>query len=65
METIITPFTINDEKETISNIMMATGGKAIMSQREGVESLGWSDDVDRTMREISEESMMDTFEPTI
>lgn len=65
VETIITPFTITDEKDTITNIMTATGGKPIMSQREGIENLGWSDDVDRTMQQIADESMSDTMEPTI
>jgi hypothetical protein len=64
VETVITPFIINDDKETITNIMSATGGKAIVSQREGIEMLGWSDNVDETMRQIQEESSLDVFEPT-
>jgi hypothetical protein len=55
VETVITPFTINDDKETIANIMTATGGKAIMSQREGIENLSWSSDPEKTLREIKEE----------
>ena len=65
VESVITPFAINDEKETIENIMAATGGKAIASQREGVEALGWSEDVDETMRQIQEESKLDAFETTV
>lgn len=65
VETVITPFTITDEKETISNLMTATGGKPIISQREGVETLGWSDDVDRTMKQLAEEKSMDVFETAI
>jgi hypothetical protein len=61
VETVITPFTINDDKELITNIMTATGGKAIMSQREGIENLGWSADVDETMRQIQEESSFDAL----
>jgi len=61
VETQITPFTITDDKDTIMTIMTATGGKAIMSQREGVENLGWSDDVDKTMEELAKESMSETF----
>lgn len=61
VETEITPFTITDDKDTISNIMMATGGRAIMSQREGVQNLGWSDDAEETMRQIAEESVSDVF----
>jgi hypothetical protein len=65
VETIITPFNITDDKDTITNIMTATGGKAVMSQREGVENLGWSDDVDKTMKQMAEESIGDVFEPTM
>lgn len=61
VEMEITPFTITDDKDTITTIMTATGGKAIMSQREGVETLGWSNDVDETMRQIAEESKTDVF----
>jgi hypothetical protein len=65
VESIITPFTINDDKEVITNIMTATAGKAIMSQREGIENLGWSMDVDETMRQINEENEVDVMEQTI
>jgi hypothetical protein len=65
VESIITPFTINDDKEVITNIMTATAGKAIMSQREGIENLGWSDDVDETMRQINEENEVDVMEQTL
>jgi hypothetical protein len=65
VETLITPFVINDDKEVISNLMLATGGKAIMSQREGIENLGWSSDVDETMRQIQEESQSNGFEQII
>ena len=61
VENIITPFSINDDKDTISNLVTATGGKAIMSQREGVEMLGWSKDVDKTMEQLASESTQDLF----
>lgn len=51
----ITPFSITDDKDTIANLVTATGGKPVMSQREAVEMLGWSDDVDNTLKEIQEE----------
>lgn len=65
VETQVSPFTITDEKDTITNLMTANGGKAIISQREAIEMLGWSDDVDRTMQEIAEEREADVFEPTL
>ncbi|MDR0711131.1 MAG: phage portal protein, partial [Prevotellaceae bacterium] len=64
VETVITPFTINDDKETITNIMTATGSKPVMSQREGVALLGWSNNVDETIKQIREESKLDLMEPT-
>jgi hypothetical protein len=63
-ETVITPFTITDDKDTISNIMAATGGKPIASQREGVERLGWSKNFDKTMGELQQQGEADLFEPT-
>lgn len=61
VENIITPFSITDDKDTISNLVTATGGKAIMSQREAVENLGWSKDVDKTMEELKAEQTQDVF----
>ena len=55
VETQITPFTINDDKDTINNLMAANGGKAIMSQRESIEIYGRSDDVEQTLKEIAEQ----------
>ena len=64
VKTIITPFTITDEKDTITNLVTANGGKPIMSQRESIEEYGHSSDVDKTLQEINEESMQDSFNLT-
>ncbi len=64
VETQITPFTITDEKDTIDNLMNANGGAPIISQREAIEQLGWSDDVDKTMEEIAKQQMNDAFDLT-
>lgn len=64
VETLITPFAITDEKDTINNLMAANGGKALMSQRESIEMYGHSDDVDKTLREIAEGDKIDAFEMT-
>ena len=61
VENKITAFTISDEKDTISNLLSANGGKPIMSQRESIEEYGHSTDVDKTMQEIAEEDMQDNF----
>lgn len=65
VETVITPFTIRDDKEEAETIMTMTGGKAVMSQREGVQTLGKSSDVDETMRQLSEEATVNLMEPTL
>ena len=59
VEVEIVPFTINDERERIDNIIAATGGKAIASQKEGVQMLGWSVDVGETLVEIQNDEKMD------
>lgn len=64
IEMLITPFTITDEKDTINNLITANGGEPIMSQRESIELYGHSDDVDKTMQEIAEQNMRDSFELT-
>ena len=64
VENVITPFTITEEKDTISNLMLANGNKPIMSQRESIEEYGHSDDVDATLEEIKQESALDAFELT-
>lgn len=62
----ITPFTINDEGETIGNLSAATGGKAIMSQRTAIENLGYVDDTEEELMRINEESEVNLFNtPTI
>lgn len=65
VDNIITPFTITDEKDTITNLTTANGGKPIMSQRESIEEYGHSSDVDQTLREIAEEEMLSSLEPTL
>ena len=64
VENVITAFTITEEKDTISNLMMANGNKPIMSQREAIEEFGHSDDVDATLAEIQQDSQLDAFSLT-
>lgn len=65
VETEITPFSINDESETIANLVTATGGKAILSQKEAIETLGWSNDSEETMKQIAEETALANAELSI
>lgn len=62
VESVITAYTITDEKDTINNLLAANGNKPIMSQRESIEEFGYSDDADRTLREIAEEKKIDVIE---
>ena len=63
VDTVITPFTITDESDTISNLIAANGGEPIMSQRESIERFGQSDDVDKTIAEILSQKQVDIFQP--
>lgn len=63
VEHVITPFTITDEKDTITNLITANGGEPIISQRESIEMFGHSDDVDRTLKEIQEQKAVDIMQP--
>lgn len=65
IETVVTPFAITDDKDTVDLLMSATGGKAIVPRKEAVEALGWSEDVQETMRLLQEEEMGDVTEPTM
>jgi hypothetical protein len=65
IENIITPYSITDEKDTINNLVLANGNKPLISQRESIEMLGWSDDVTKTMQEMDTENTKSLFEPTI
>lgn len=64
IDTIITPYAITEEKDTIANIMTATGGKPIVSQIEGIKQLGWSEDPQKTLTQIQEEDRASITEPT-
>ncbi len=61
VETRITAYSINDNKETVDTLMTANGNRPIMSQRESIEEFGHSDDVDATLREIADDSKADVF----
>ncbi len=54
VETIITPYSLADEREQIERLLMANGNRPLVSQRESIEMLGWSDDVSETMRQIAQ-----------
>ncbi|HBJ76808.1 MAG TPA: hypothetical protein DDY68_03015 [Porphyromonadaceae bacterium] len=62
VEIEISPFSINDEKDTITNLMNANGGKPLLSHRESIEYFGWSNDVNKTLMEIEEDEKRDEFE---
>lgn len=62
-DTVITPFTITDEKDTITNLITANGGEPIISQRESIEMYGHSDDVDKTLQEIQAQKAVDIMQP--
>ena len=63
VDIVITPFTITDEKDTITNLITANGGEPIISQRESIEMYGHSDDVDKTLQEIQAQKTVDIMQP--
>ena len=63
VDMVITPFTITDEKDTITNLITANGGEPIISQRESIEMYGHSDDVDKTLQEIQAQKAVDIMQP--
>ena len=66
VEVVITPYQIKDEGEKINNLMNATGGKAIMSQKTAVQYLGYADNVEEELEQIRSESEVHLFEePTV
>lgn len=54
-EHVITPFVQNDENAKLNMYQKACGGKAVMSQKEAIEMLGISANVDETLAEIQKE----------
>ena len=58
VESVITPYTMDDERDTLSNIALAVNNR-LMSRKEGIQMLGWSKDVDKTYGEIMEEAEED------
>lgn len=62
VEQEVSAFVITEEKDTITNLMTANGGKPIMSQRESIEAYGKSKDVNKTLEEIARQEVQDVFE---
>jgi hypothetical protein len=61
VENEITAFTINDQKELIENLLAANGNTAMVSQRESIEMLGWSNDPDKTINDINNQNKLEEF----
>ena len=61
VENEITPYMIGDDKETIDNLLAANGNQPLISQRESIEYLGWSNDADKTLRDIQEQSKVEDW----
>lgn len=61
IENTIHPYTIDDEKDRIDRYTSATGGKAIMSQREAIERSGLSRNPSQTLEEIRADEAHDVF----
>lgn len=65
VEHLITPYQINDDRETINNLTSATAGR-IMSRRTAIQQLGWVRDVEEELAQIQKEELNEDFnEPTL
>lgn len=60
----IVPFTVRSKSDEIKNVSLATGGKAVMSQLEGIQEAGYSKDPAATLEQIKTEEMQDGFNLT-
>jgi hypothetical protein len=65
VENVITPFTIDDEKERAEILATATGNKAYLSQEEAVRKFGAVDNVDDEMKRLKDENTVDIMEPAV
>ena len=60
----IQPYEISDERDTIQNLSQAKSA-GLVSQREAIAYLGWSDDPDKTLVEIRDEASFVAGEQTL
>jgi len=52
----IPPFKINDEREQVETLMIANGGKPLVTHRASIELLGWEADAEEAVKEIEEQT---------
>lgn len=57
----MTPYTIDNRKEEVEILLLKNGQKPLASQRETIQALGESEDVDATLEEIQRESEASSF----
>lgn len=60
LESVVTPFMIDDESDKLDIIMTATGNKPVLSQKSGVRLAGYATDADEEYEQIKSEEK-DTF----
>lgn len=57
------PYTIDNEREHLQNILLANGGKPVMSHLDGIRAFGRSSDPEGTLRRIQEEEQQGSPSP--
>jgi hypothetical protein len=60
---VFTPFRVGDLKERITTAMAANGGAPVMSQSDSIAYVGMTQDVDKTLEAIREQSSKPVPEP--
>lgn len=59
VENVITPFTIKSEKEKAEVLTTLTGGKAILSVKQGVKMLNYVEDHEEELKQLASEDVKD------
>ena len=59
---VITPYQITEQRDTITELLAANGNKPLISHRESIEQLGWSANASDTLSEIQQESTLNAYE---
>lgn len=65
VEHIITPFAINDEADTIKNLLNANGQQPLISHLESIQLYGHSKDPEATLQAITEQRAEDATNPAL
>ena len=64
IDAIVTPYMVDDIADRLEFVMTATGNKAVLSQKTGIQMAGLVDDAETELKNIQDEESVNVFEPT-